>query len=133
MSLNIEIRRYRIRGACCDGHLYIKGKRVCDCAENAYHRLPAGRYKVVIGRVEKERRRMPVLVPTDNDYRVTRGAFPYLKVGNGIYTLRQGQIIVGQRYLPGVLLHSYDAFLPLYNRIYQFALRKKEVFLTIDK
>jgi len=133
MSLNIEIRRYRIKGACCDGHLYIKGKRVCDCAENACHRLPAGRYKVEIRRVEKEHRRMPVLVPTGGEYRVKRGAFAYLKVGNGVYTLRQGQIIVGKSYLPGVLLHSYDAFLPLYNRIYQSGLRKKEVFLTISE
>lgn len=128
--MKIEIRRYRIKGECCDSHLYVDGARVCDCTENALHRTPTGTYRVELRFAREAHRKVPTLIPTDDCCQVQRGRFPIIKVGNGIHTLRN-QILVGSYLIPGVVTHSRDAFQPLYDRINASQRRGNEVWATI--
>lgn len=128
--MNIEIRRFRIRGECCDSCLYVNGDKVCDCTENATHHTPEGTYHVDLRFARDAHRKVPTLIPADDNSQVRRGRFPIIKVGNGALTLKN-QIIVGTRLIPGVLIHSREAFNPLYDRINNAMRRGKEVWVTI--
>lgn len=56
---------------------------------------------------------------------------PQLKIGNGVYNRPDGSIIVGKYLVPGCLLHSKDAYDPLYQRIRKSIERGNQVFVTI--
>ena len=56
---------------------------------------------------------------------------PQLKIGNGVYNRPNGSIIVGTHLVPGCLLHSKDAYDPLYQRIRKSIERGNEVILRI--
>lgn len=128
----IEIRRYRIKGGSCDSHLYVDGIKVCDCTENALLRAPQATYRVELRYAREAHRKVPTLIPTGDDCQVQRGRFPIIKVGNGAHTLRN-QILVGTFCVSGVVIHSYDAFRPLYDRINNSQRRGNEVLLTIKE
>lgn len=131
--MEIEIRRYRIKGESCDSHLYVDGVRVCDCTENAQHRTPTGTYRVQLRYAREAHRKVPTLIPTGGGgdcCQVQRGRFPIIKVGNGNHTLRN-QLLVGTYLIPGVVIHSRDAFHPLYDRINASQRRGNVVRVTI--
>lgn len=128
----IEIRRYRIKGESCDSHLYVDGARVCDCTENAQHRTPIGTYRIDLRFAREAHRKVPTLIPADDGCQVQRGRFPIIKVGNGIHTL-SNQLLVGTCHIPGVVTHSRDAFLPLYDRINASQRRGNVVWVTISE
>lgn len=129
--MKIEIRRYQIKGEACDSHLYIDNCYVCDCAEHAAHMVPEGRYSIVLRYSRLAKRKVPTLIPPADGYRVLRGRFPTIGMGNGIYNLRHSQILVGTYLVPGVLTRSYAAFLPLYNRINKALLRGRVVNVEV--
>lgn len=129
----IEIHRYRIRGTYCDSTMHIDGQHVCDCAENAYYRIPTGLYDVNLRYSEEAHRKVPTLIPADGCMQVVRGTFPILKIGNGVHTNRKGQIIVGKFRVSGVVIHSRDTFLNLYDRINNSMRRGNKVQIQITE
>ena len=52
-------------------------------------------------------------------------------IGNGPFTLKDGSIIVGKEYIPGLVIKSAQTFERLYNRIDKNMKRHKGVVLTI--
>lgn len=129
--MNIEIHRFQINDTCCDCRLYVASQYVCDCAENARYRVPPGTYDVDLRFSREARRKVPTLIPRNGCMQVMRGCFPIVKSGNGVHTLLEGQIIVGSHLVPGVVIHSFDTFLSLYDRINNAIRRGQEVTLTI--
>lgn len=129
----IEIHRYRIRGTYCDSTMYIDDQRVCNCAENALHRAPSGLYDIDLRFSREAHRKVPTLIPLDGCMQVAHGRFPIIRTGNGIHTLRHGQIIVGKLLVPGVVIHSYAAFHPLYDRINNTLRRGNSVRIQITE
>lgn len=65
--MNIELLRIRHRAATIDGQIRIDGRKVCDCAENAHHCLPAGTYRIVIMPCRLHARKMPVVSKSVSD------------------------------------------------------------------
>ena len=56
---------------------------------------------------------------------------PFIGIGNGPYRLTDGSIIVGQRLLAGVLIHSHDIFGKLIDRLDKERYRSRPILLTI--
>lgn len=56
---------------------------------------------------------------------------PQLKIGNGVYNRPDGSIIVGKYLVPGCVLHSKDAYGPLFQRIRKSIERGNSVTLKI--
>lgn len=126
------LKRYRLRPETCDSRLEANGRRVCDCAEHTATRIPPGTYNVEIRYSRRARRQVPTLIPTDGCYEVSRGKFPIIMVGNGVYTLTN-QIIVGRRILPGVVIHSHQAFTLLIDRIKKAIQRGRSITIQITE
>lgn len=124
------LKRYRLRPETCDSRLEAHGRRVCDCAEHTATRIPPGTYNVEIRYSPLARRQVPTLIPIDECYKVTRGQFPIIKVGNGVHTLTN-QIIVGRHILPGVVIHSHQAFMLLFERIKKAIQRGRSITIQI--
>lgn len=120
--MNIELRRIRYRPVTIDGQIWIEGEKVCDCAENAKHALPAGTYGVRLKKSKKYGRKMPSLIADRSSL---------IAIGNGVYALHEGSIIVGKHIVPGCLSHSKHAFDALYQRIRKNIERGKAVNLII--
>lgn len=129
----IEIHRYRIRGTYCDSTMHIDGQHVCDCAENAYYRIPTGLYDVDLRYCEEAHRKVPTLIPADGCMQVVRGIFPIIKIGNGVHTNLKGQIIVGKFRVSGVVIHSRETFIQLYDRINNSMRRGNKVQFQITE
>lgn len=98
-----------------DGQIWIEGQKVCDCAENAHHCLPPGRYEIELVKNKKFGRKMP----------------SYIQYGNGVYNLQEPVILVGTFIAPGCLTHSRLAFNALYDRIRKNIERGNQVTLVI--
>ncbi len=124
--MEIIIKRTRTTRFGTDGLLYIDTNFVCACAENNLHHIPAGEYRIELRHSKEAYRKVPTLIPLDDGMQVKRGRFPIIKMGNGVHTLRHGQIIVGEPYLSGVVLHSSESFHLLYDRI-NHALRRGHI------
>lgn len=141
--MRIIIKRYRKRPETIDGHLYIFGAKICDTAENATRALPEGEYQIHIHYCKQYKRKVLRLKPLSSSceaceqlnwvfYDTTLPCYcPQLKIGNGVYNRPDGSIIVGKYLVPGCLLHSKDAYDPLYQRIRKSIERGNEVFVTI--
>ena len=121
--MNIELRRIRYRPETIDGQIWIEGEKVCDCAENAKHALPAGTYGVRLKKSKKYGRKMPSLIADRSSL---------IAIGNGVYALHDGSIIVGEHIVPGCLSHSKHAFDALYQRIRKNIERSNPVNITIS-
>ena len=140
--MNIELRRNRHRPDTIDGQIRIDGRKVCDCAENAHHCLPAGTYRIVIMPCRQHARKMPVVGDSAHCSFCHRGAYIGINTsmsrkcvqlcpGNGVYNRTDGSIIVGEHLVPGCLKHSRAAFANLYDRIRKSAARGHDIMLTI--
>ena len=120
--MNIELRRIRYLPETIDGQIWIAGEKVCDCVENAKYALPAGIYGVKLKKSKKYGRKMPSL---------TSNPESLIAIGNGVYALHNGIIIVGKYIAPGYLIHSKHAFDALYQRIRKNEERGNQINLTI--
>lgn len=148
--INIELRRIGHRTDTIDGEIRIDGQKVCDCAENAHHCLPAGTYRIAVIKCRQHARKMPVVVsPNAHCSLLTAHCSschrePYIGIntslpgrcvqlcpGNGVYNRTDGAIILGERVAPGCLRHSRAAFASLYDRIRKSAERGHDITLTI--
>lgn len=109
----------------------IEQVKVCGTVERAADCLPAGKYRVCIGKCIYHHRKMPFLVPMDSSQcelcckaRHSHefgdiSAFASLpcamiQPGNGPFTMGRGSILVGEVHAPGYVLKSHPLFTTLY-------------------
>lgn len=124
--------------------------KVCGTVERAADCLPAGKYRVCIGKCIYHHRKMPFLVPMDSSQcelcckaRHSHefgdiSAFASLpcamiQPGNGPFTMGRGSILVGEVHAPGYVLKSQPLFTTLYERIKKAVWRGNEVTLEIKE
>ena len=128
----------------------IEQVKVCGTVERAADCLPAGKYRVCIGKCIYHHRKMPFLVPMDSSQcelcckaRHSHefgdiSAFASLpcamiQPGNGPFTKGRGSILVGEVHAPGYVLKSHPLFTTLYERIKKAVWRGNEVTLEIKE
>ncbi len=128
----------------------IEQVKVCGTVERAADCLPAGKYRVCIGKCIYHHRKMPFLVPMDSSQcelcckaRHSHefgdiSAFASLpcamiQPGNGPFTMGRGSILVGEVHAPGYVLKSQSLFTTLYERIKKAVWRGNEVTLEIKE
>lgn len=128
----------------------IEQVKVCGTMERAADCLPAGKYRVCIGKCIYHHRKMPFLVPMDSSQcelcckaRHSHefgdiSAFASLpcamiQPGNGPFTMGRGSILVGEVHAPGYVLKSHPLFTTLYERIKKAVWRGNEVTLEIKE
>lgn len=142
--MHIEIKRNRTTHYGTDGRLYIDGNYVCDTTENPVHHLPTGSYKVTLQHNAAKGRKVPVLTPIETlKPSVVRQSSPadlkpsalqaFLAYGNGLHNIRDCRIHVGEFRVSGLVIHSYDTFKTLYDRINNSQRRGNDVTLTITE
>lgn len=124
--------------------------KVCGTVEREADCLPAGKYRVRIGKCKRLNRKMPYLVPMDSSQcelcckaRHSHefgdiSAFASLpcamiQPGNGPFTMGRGSILVGEVHAPGYVLKSHPLFTTLYERIKKAVWRGNEVTLEIKE
>ena len=124
--------------------------KVCGTVEREADCLPAGKYRVCIGKCIYHHRKMPFLVPVDSSQcelcckaRHSHefgdiSAFASLpcamiQPGNGPFTMSRGSILVGEVHAPGYVLKSHPLFTTLYERIKKAVWRGNEVTLEIKE
>ena len=124
--------------------------KVCGTVEREADCLPAGKYRVCIGKCIYHHRKMPFLVPLDSSQcelcckaRHSHefgdiSAFASLSCamiqpGNGPFTMGRGSILVGEVHAPGYVLKSHPLFTTLYERIKKAVWRGNEVTLEIKE
>lgn len=124
--------------------------KVCGTVEREADCLPAGKYRVCIGKCIYHHRKMPFLVPMDSSQcelcckaRHSHefgdiSAFASLpcamiQPGNGPFTMGRGSILVGEVHAPGYVLKSHPLFTTLYERIKKAVWRGNEVTLEIKE
>ena len=128
----------------------IEQVKVCGTMEREADCLPAGKYRVCIGKCIYHHRKMPFLVPVDSSQcelcckaRHSHefgdiSAFASLpcamiQPGNGPFTMGRGSILVGEVHAPGYVLKSHPLFTTLYERIKKAVWRGNEVTLEIKE
>ena len=143
--MNIELKRIRHKPYTIDGHIYIDGEKICDCAENANHALPLGTYAIALIKSKTYGRKMPVVIShsVSDSHSTHPDGKPSLSpslianhssliaIGNGVYNRTDGSILVGTYIVPGILRHSKPSFDALYDRIRKNLERNNPVQLTI--
>ena len=124
--------------------------KVCGTVEREADCLPAGKYRVRIGKCIYHHRKMPFLVPMDSSQcelcckaRHSHefgdiSAFASLpcamiQPGNGPFTMGRGSILVGEVHAPGYVLKSHPLFTTLYERIKKAVWRGHDVTLEIKE
>lgn len=124
--------------------------KVCGTVEREADCLPAGKYRVRIGKCIYHHRKMPFLVPMDSSQSELCckarhshefgdiSAFASLpcamiQPGNGPFTMGRGSILVGEVHAPGYVLKSQPLFTTLYERIKKAVWRGNEVTLEIKE
>lgn len=124
--------------------------KVCGTVEREADCLPAGKYRVRIGKCIYHHRKMPFLVSMDSSQcelcckaRHSHefgdiSAFASLpcamiQPGNGPFTMSRGSILVGEVHAPGYVLKSHPLFTTLYERIKKAVWRGHDVTLEIKE
>ena len=124
--------------------------KVCGTVEREADCLPAGKYRVCIGKCIYHHRKMPFLVLVDSSQCELCckarhfhefgdiSAFASLpcamiQPGNGPFTMGRGSILVGEVHAPGYVLKSQSLFTTLYERIKKAVWRGNEVTLEIKE
>ena len=124
--------------------------KVCGTVEREADCLPAGKYRVCIGKCIYYRRKMPFLVPMDSSQcelcckarhshefgdisAFTSLPCAMIQPGNGPFTMSRGSILVGEVHAPGYVLKSQPLFTTLYERIKKAVWRGHDVTLEIKE
>lgn len=124
--------------------------KVCGTVEREADCLPAGKYRVRIGKCIYHHRKMPFLVPMDSSQcelccearhshefgdisAFTSLPCAMIQPGNGPFTMSRGSILVGEVHAPGYVLKSHPLFTTLYERIKKAVWRGNEVTLEIKE
>lgn len=124
-----------------DGTLEINGHYVCDTVEHPVNHLSPGTYEIGLMFNEKLQKKLLMInigrvVTTAcklTKRRCERAAEPCILPGNGPFLNTDGSIIVGERLLPGVLLHSSEYFDRVCNRVKKSIKRGEKVKLRIKE
>ena len=128
----------------------IEQVKVCGTVEREADCLPAGKYRVCIGKCIYHHRKMPFLVPVDSSQCElcckarhshefgdisTFASLPcaMIQPGNGPFTMGRGSILVGEVHAPGYVLKSHPLFTTLYERIKKAVWRGNVVTLEIKE
>lgn len=114
--MEIEIRRYKNRPWGIDGELLIGGKKVCETVEHPEYAKPAGTYII--------------LPATGVSPRIDSNPFAH---GDGALAATRGEIIVGERALSGVVIHSAKVYATLSARLKKARQQGREVRLRIEE
>ena len=109
---------------------YSEQVKVCGTVEREADCLPAGKYRVRIGKCKRLNRKMPYLVPVDD---ASAKSVAMIQPGNGPFTMSRGSILVGEVHAPGYVLKSHPLFNTLYERIKKAVWRGNEVTLEIKE
>ena len=104
--------------------------KVCGTVEREADCLPAGKYRVRIGKCKRLNRKMPYLVPVDD---ASAKSVAMIQPGNGPFTMSRGSILVGEVHAPGYVLKSQSLFTTLYERIKKAVWRGHDVTLEIKE
>ena len=112
-----------------EGHLSYKDKHLCDTLENTLYCLAKGSYLIKLD-VCSQYKKTSLIVESPfrkcsqcckkriNSQHSNLLCFcPMIKRGNGAYNRTDGSIIVGQKFVEGVVLNTEDVYLRLYSRI----------------
>ena len=118
--MTIEIIRNNYSKYGVEGTLFINKRQICATLEHPHNHLPTGKYGIEIEHNGKYERNLPTL---------PNGAT--IRPGNGPFNLKDGSIIVGERYMLGVLHETAQVSEKLYMRIKRCMARGKEVELRI--
>ena len=109
---------------------YSEQVKVCGTVEREADCLPAGKYRVRIGKCKRLNRKMPYLVPVDD---ASAKSVAMIQPGNGPFTMSRGSILVGEVHAPGYVLKSQSLFTTLYERIKKAVWRGNVVTLEIKE
>lgn len=122
--------------------------KVCGTVEREADCLPAGKYRVRIGKCKRLNRKMPFLVPSSQCELCCKARHSHefgdvtaftslpcamIQPGNGPFTLGRGSILVGEVHAPGYVLKSQPLFTTLYERIKKAVWRGHDVTLEIKE
>lgn len=142
--MRIVLTRTKVSAKATDGVITIDGIRVADCAEHTPSMLPRGTYGVRIDRCTQYRRKMPVICIEHqascihckkrqilSTHAVLPVYCPMIKIGNGVFNRTDGSIIIGDRYLNGIVLHSAPYYDRLIDRLDKAQNRGEQITLTI--
>lgn len=133
--MKLILRRKDVHADTTDGTLHIElarrgcniVERLCDTAEHTPTMLPTGEYAVTIAFDARFDRKMPMIRLTNAGQTVG-----VLRFGNGVYTLRDGSIIVGEHRCPGLCIKSKQTFDRIYDRMQKASQRNEQITLTIE-
>lgn len=158
--MNIELIRTKRTRWALDGELRIAGQKVCDTSENLVHHLHGGTHTVKIERCQHYRRKMPIIMVDEASGVAESHGFdhlgtfeskchhckkkrigsqhanlpcycPQIKLGNGVANRTDGSIIVGERWISGVMLRTAYYYDRLIDRLDKAAQRDEEITLEI--
>ena len=124
--MKIEIIRTTRLKHSVDGEMVIDGIKVCHTVENAVWCLPPGRYRVEIVYIRSMAIKMPCLFSVDDNQPKAM-----VMMGNGVFSLRCANIIVGEQLVPGCVKKSAAAFNVLYERLRKSLARGHTIDMTI--
>lgn len=136
--MEILIKRFYRTKRIIDSEVYLDGALFCQASESTNTPLPWGRYRVILHHCRQYQRDVPAVEIRPmckrqwvdrckycmkrgqmvmSPHRNLRGYCPQLKDGNGVYNRTDGSIILGERLVPGVVLHSQLYFTRLVERL----------------
>ena len=124
--MKIEIIRTTRRKHSVDGEMMIDGIKLCHTVENAVWCLPPGRYRVEIVYIRSMARKMPCLFSFDDNQPKA-----LVMTGNGVFSLRCANILVGEQLVPGCVKKSAATFNVLYERLRKSLARGHTLDMTI--
>lgn len=140
----LTLKRYHRNKTIYDGRLYIAGRFVCDTVENCLHALPVGTYLLVRGVCKAHMKQVFFIQPPlpklcegcmmETSESLNQRLFcrtPMLKPGNGAYRQDDRGIRIGQRLIPGCLIHPNSHFKRLSDRLSKALKRNQDLLLTI--
>ena len=105
--MEIVLKRYHHRPWGIDGDLYLNGVKFCNTVENPSCHLGEGRYEL------------------------TLRTHPFRR-GDGALAYKKGEIVVGDKALAGMVIHSKMVYERLYDRLKKEWQRKHDVWLCIE-
>lgn len=117
----IKIIRHNYSKYGIEGTLVINKREICSTLEHPQLHLPNGTYPIELEYNERYEHLLPTMPQGAN-----------IRPGNGPFNLKDGSIIVGERYMLGVLHKAAPVFEKLFQRIKKNERRGKEVVLNVE-
>ena len=132
--MNIIIIRHRYTKYGVDGILNINGHRICDTCEHPTNHIATGTYNVRLELNKSLKRKVPFLFQQSTGASKVKpldSKYPFITIGNGTFKLTNGCIIIGERILSGVLIHSSRHFAKLIDRLEKTLIRGDTITIKV--